>query len=64
MHTKKLRVYVILFFFLSLKGFAQGGGPPPPGDPDPEAFPIDHEIKALMLAGILFGGYVIRCRRK
>lgn len=59
--TKLLALYFLLQLPLSV--FAQGGGPPPPGLPNPP-LPIDTYSTILLFAGLLLGLIVIISRRK
>lgn len=65
MNIDKLRLALIFLLYLPIHSFAQGGGPPPPGDPDPTpTFSINQEIWILLVAGLLFGFFIIKAKRK
>lgn len=54
------KIFILIFFFLKFKTFAQNGGPPPPGLPDdPVAVPVNQYIPVLLIAGVLFGAYTM-----
>lgn len=60
-HIKKI-VILIFFLFVTVLGFAEGGGPPVPQtmsgpQPPPPGLPIDTGIIVLIAAGMLYGGY-------
>lgn len=64
MQTPKIRLLAIYFLLLlTIENFAQGGGPPPPGFPNP-ALPIDNHISLLFIAGIILGFVVIMRKKK
>ncbi|WP_347052125.1 hypothetical protein [Flavobacterium olei] len=49
-------------FLIAISAYCQGGGPPPPGLPDPPQFSIDHSVPLLLIAAVLFGLFVIKKR--
>jgi len=64
MYADKIKL-LILYFLIQLPPnvFAQGGGPPPPGLPNPP-LPIDIYSTVFLIAGLLLGLIVIISRRK
>jgi len=67
----KIQVKIILictvFLLLNIVCYAQDVNPPPPPTglgPTPPGFPIDQNILFLLIMGLIYGVYSIRCLNK
>lgn len=56
------KTFTGILFLIAICVYSQGGGPPPPGLPDPPEFSINHSAVFLLLAALILGVFVIKKR--
>lgn len=64
---KHLLTTLLIVVLFSYSAMAQGPPPPPPPDPldNPStAVPIDNEVALLLFAASVYGGYMLKRKRK